>query len=79
MFSTEADVRGIQVESYLEAMGGEEGLDAVRVSDDARCQLWTGSGAESGLVSIKIAASPSREASGARAPANPGGSVGRGS
>ena len=26
MFSTEADVRGIQVESYLEAMGGEEGL-----------------------------------------------------
>ena len=24
MFSTEADVRGIQVESYLEAMGGEE-------------------------------------------------------
>ena len=63
MFSTEADVRGIQVESYLEAMGGEEGLDAVRVSDDARCQLWTGSGAESGLVSIKIAASPSREAS----------------
>ena len=37
-------------------MGGEEGLDAVQVSDDARCQLWTGSGAESGLVSIKIAA-----------------------
>ena len=63
MFSTEADVRGIQVESYLEAMGGEEGLDAVQVSDDARCQLWTGSGAESGLVSINIAASPTREAS----------------
>ena len=63
MFSTEADVRGIQVESYLEAMGGEEGLDAVQVSDDARCQLWTGSGAESGLVSIKIAASPTKEAS----------------
>ena len=63
MFSTEADVRGIQVESYLEAMGGEEGLDAVQVSHDARCQLWTGSGTESGLVSIKIASSPTREAS----------------
>ena len=63
MFSTEADVKGIQVESYLEAMGGEEALDAIQVSDDARCQLWTGSGAESGLVAIKIAASSSREAS----------------
>ena len=63
MFSTEADVKGIQVESYLEAMGGEEALDAIQVSDDARCQLWTGGGAQSGLVAIKIAASPSREAS----------------
>jgi hypothetical protein len=63
MFSTEADVKGIQVESYLEAMGGEEALDAIQVSDGARCQLWTGSGAESGLVAIKIAGSSSREAS----------------
>jgi hypothetical protein len=48
MFSSEADVRGVQIESYLDAMGGEQSLDAVRVSDDARCQLWTGSGTNSG-------------------------------
>ena len=64
--STEADVKGIQVESYLEAMGGEEALDAVQVSDDARCQLWRGSGAESGLVSIKIAAAPAERPRSAR-------------
>ena len=40
MFSSEADV-GVQVESYLDAMGGEQSLEAARVSDAARCQLWT--------------------------------------
>ena len=54
MFSSEADVRGVQIASYLDAMGGEQPLDAVRVSDEARCQLWTGSGTNSGLVSVTI-------------------------
>ena len=63
MFSSEADVRGIQVESYLEAMGGQDALDAIRVSDEARCQLWTGSGSESGLVTIRLNSAAMREAS----------------
>ncbi len=63
MFSTEADVRGIQVESYLEALGGQDALDAVQVSDEARCQLWTGSGSESGLVTIKLTSGAMRAAS----------------
>jgi len=58
MFSSEADVRGVQIESYLDAMGGEQSLDAVRVSDDARCQLWTGAGTNSGLVSVTIDSGP---------------------
>ena len=52
MFSSEADVRGVQIDSYLQAMGGEASLDAVQVSEDARCQLWTGKGFNSGLVYI---------------------------
>ena len=63
MFSSEADVRGIQVESYLDAMGGQNALDAIRVSDEARCQLWTGSGSESGLVTIRLNSAAMREAS----------------
>ena len=63
MFSSEADVRGVQIESYLDAMGGEQSLDAVRVSDDARCQLWTGSGTNSGLVSVTIDSGPAVEVS----------------
>ena len=63
MFSSEADVRGIQVESYLDAMGGQDALDAIRVSDEARCQLWTGSGSESGLVTIRLNSAAMREAS----------------
>ena len=54
MFSSEADVKGVQISSYLEAMGGEEQLQAVQVSEDARCQLWTGSGTTSALVSVRI-------------------------
>ena len=54
MFSSEADVRGVQIDSYLEAMGGEASLDAVQVSEDARCQLWTGKGSNSGLVAIRL-------------------------
>ena len=30
MFSSEADVRGVQVESYLDAMGGEQSLELCR-------------------------------------------------
>lgn len=63
MFSSEADVRGIQVESYLEAMGGQDALDAIQVSGEARCQLWTGSGSESGLVTIRLISGAMREAS----------------
>ena len=63
MFSSEADVRGVQIESYLDAMGGEKSLDAVRVSDEARCQLWTGSGSNSGLVSVTIDSGPAAEVS----------------
>ena len=63
MFSSEADVRGIQVESYLEAMGGQDTLDAIQVSDEARCQLWTGSGSQSGLVAIQLTSDAMREAS----------------
>jgi hypothetical protein len=63
MFSSEADVRGVQIESYLDAMGGEKTLDAVRVSEEARCQLWTGSGSNSGLISVKIDAGPAAEVS----------------
>jgi hypothetical protein len=63
MFSSEADVRGVQIESYLDAMGGEQSLDAVRVSDEARCQLWTGSGTNSGLVSVTIDSGPAAEVS----------------
>ena len=63
MFSSEADVRGIQVESYLEAMGGQDTLDAIQVSDEARCQLWTGSGSQSGLVTIQLTSDAMREAS----------------
>ena len=63
MFSSEADIRGIQVESYLEAMGGQDALDAIQVSDEARCQLWTGSGPQSGLVTIRLTSSAMREAS----------------
>ena len=63
MFSSEADVRGIQVESYMEAMGGQDALDAIQVSDEARCQLWTGSGSESGLVTIRLTSAAMREAS----------------
>ena len=63
MFSSDADVRGIQVESYLEAMGGQDTLDAIQVSDEARCQLWTGSGSQSGLVTIQLTSDAMREAS----------------
>ena len=63
MFSSEADVRGVQIDSYLEAMGGEASLDAVQVSEDARCQLWTGKGSSSGLVAIRLTSGPAREAS----------------
>ena len=63
MFSTEADVRGVQVESYLDAMGGEQSLDAVRVSDAARCQLWTEQGIDSGVVAIRLVSPPVRQAS----------------
>ena len=63
MFSAEADVRGVQVESYLEAMGGEASLDAVQVSEAARCQLWTGKGSESGLVAVQVDSGVQREVS----------------
>lgn len=63
MFSTEADVRGVQVESYLEAMGGEASLDAVQVSEEARCQLWTGKGSQSGVVAVRVDAGAQREVS----------------
>ena len=63
MFSSEADVRGIQVESYLEAMGGQDALDSIQVSEEARCQLWTGSGSQSGLVTIRLTSNVMREAS----------------
>ena len=75
MFSTEADVRGIRVESYLETMGAKRGstrFDSLMTRGvnygRERCRV--------GLVSIKIAASPSLRPR-ARAPANPGSSVGR--
>ena len=61
MFSAEADVRGVQVESYLEAMGGEASLDAVQVSEEARCQLWTGKGSQSGVVAVRVEAGAQRE------------------
>ena len=63
MFSSEADVRGVQIDSYLEAMGGEASLDAVQVSEDARCQLWTGKGSNSGLVAIRLTSGQASEAS----------------
>ena len=63
MFSSEADVRGVQVESYLDAMGGEQSLEAARVSDAARCQLWTERGPSSGVVAIRLASPPTRQAS----------------
>lgn len=63
MFSSEADVRGVQIDSYLEAMGGEASLDAVQVSEDARCQLWTGKGYNSGLVAIRLTSGQASEAS----------------
>ena len=63
MFSSEADVRGVQIDSYLAAMGGEASLDAVQVSDDARCQLWTGNGSNSGLVAIRLTSGQASEAS----------------
>ena len=63
MFSSEADVRGVQVESYLDAMGGEQSLEAVQVSDAARCQLWTEQGSKSGVVAIRLASPPMRQAS----------------
>ena len=63
LFSAEADVRGIQVESYLEAMGGEATLDAIQVSEEARCQLWTGKGSDSGLIAVRVDSSAQREVS----------------
>ena len=63
MFSSEADVRGVQVESYLDAMGGEQSLEAVQVSDAARCQLWTEQGPNSGVVAIRLTSPPVRQAS----------------
>lgn len=63
MFSSEADVRGVQIESYLDAMGGEKSLEAVRVTDEARCQLWTGSGSDSGLISMVIGSVSAEKAS----------------
>ena len=63
MFSSEADVRGVQVESYLDAMGGEQSLEAARVSDAARCQLWTEQGPNSGVVAIRLTSPPMRQAS----------------
>ena len=63
MFSSEADVRGVQIDSYLAAMGGEATLDAVQVSEDARCQLWTGNGSDSGLVAIRLTSGQASEAS----------------
>ena len=63
MFSSEADVRGVQIDSYLEAMGGEASLDAVQVSEDARCQLWTGKGSNSGLVAIRLTSGRASQAS----------------
>ena len=63
MFSSEADVRGVQIDSYLAAMGGEASLDAVQVSEDARCQLWTGNGSNSGLVAIRLTSGQASEAS----------------
>jgi hypothetical protein len=63
LFSAEADVRGIQVESYLEAMGGEGTLDAIQVSEEARCQLWTGKGSDSGLIAVRVDSSAQREVS----------------
>ncbi len=63
MFSSEADVRGVQVESYLDAMGGEQSLEAVQVSDAARCQLWTEQGPNSGVVAIRLVSPPMRQAS----------------
>ena len=63
MFSSEADVRGVQVKSYLDAMGGEQSLEAARVSDAARCQLWTEQGSNSGVVAIRLASPPIRQVS----------------
>ena len=63
MFSSEANVRGVQVESYLDAMGGEQSLEAVQVSDSARCQLWTEQSPNSGVVAIRLASPPMRQAS----------------
>ena len=63
MFSSEADVQGVQVESYLDAMGGEQSLEAAQVSDAARCQLWTEQGPNSGVVAIRLASPPMRQAS----------------
>jgi len=63
LFSAEADVRGIQVESYLEAMGGEASLEAVQVSEEARCQLWTGKGSDSGLIAVRVDSGVQREVS----------------
>ena len=63
MFSTEADVRGVQIESYLDAMGNEQLLDSVQVPEASRCQLWTGNEVESGLITIKLEPGFAREAS----------------
>ena len=63
MFSSEADVRGVQVESYLDAMGGEQSMEAAQVSDAARCQLWTEQGPNSGVVAIRLSSPPMRQAS----------------
>ena len=63
MFSSEADVRGVQVESYLDAMGGEQSLEAAQVSEAARCQLWTEQGPNSGVVAIRLASPPTGQAS----------------
>ena len=70
MFSSEADVRGVQVESYLDAMGGEQSLEAARVSDAARCQLWTEQGPNSGVVAIRLTSPPMRQRPRARYSSN---------
>ena len=64
MFSGEADVRGVQVQSYLEAMDGEDPpLEAIQVTDEARCELWKGRGPRSGLISLAIDPDGNPEAS----------------
>jgi hypothetical protein len=45
----------VQIQSYLEAMSGEvPPLEAIQVTDAARCELWSDGGRLSGMVSILV-------------------------